>query len=357
MIVDVVLGSMRRLHTRIEREALARAKYDGRGVSLGGRRAELEALVAMSTREPSLGHIFEAHCNAALLVALFGTEAQRRQAHADAHAGELFALWHEPNEAGVRLERRRSTYVLRGSVMRASGADTVTRALIVAHRPEGGLQLCLVPLDRCFVTIDDSGWQPLGLGASNSYHVCFDEIELSDEDLVGAPGDFERDPWLLGGTLRRGAVLTGAIERLTRETLAFLVARGLDHDPYVRVRAGELRVAARSARNWLRAGEDAWQDFDAAPSERTAESVVDMAGMARVAIERAGRDAIELATRCIGAPGLVRPLPFAQLIADLHMLIGEPGTDAALASSGEIGMRLGTTLHSVTMSDSLRSVH
>jgi alkylation response protein AidB-like acyl-CoA dehydrogenase len=356
MIVDVVLGSMRRLRTRIEREALARAKYDGRGVSLGGRRAELEALVAMGAREPSLGRIFESHCNAALLVALFGTEAQRRQAHADAYAGELFALWYEPNEAGVRIERGRSAYVLRGSVMRASGADTVTRAAIVARKPDGGLQLCLVPLDRCNVTIDDSGWQPLGLGASNSYRVCFDEIELNDEDLVGAPGDYERDPWVLGGTLRHAAVLTGAIERLTRETLGFLVARGLDRDSSVRVRAGELRIAARSARNWLRAGEDTWQEFDAAPSERAAESVVDVAGMARVAIERAARDAIELATRCVGSAGLVRPLPFAQLVCDLHMLLGDPGADAALARSGEIGLRMGTTLHSVTMSDSLRSV-
>jgi alkylation response protein AidB-like acyl-CoA dehydrogenase len=347
MIVDVVLGSMRRLRARIERETLARAKYDGRGVSHGGRRAELEALVAMGAREPSLGRIYESHCNAALLVALFGTEAQRRQAHADAYAGELFALWYEPSEAGVGIERRHAAYVLRGSVMRAAAADTVTRAAIVARRPDGGLQLCLVPLDRCHVTIDDSGWQPLGLEASNSYRVCFDEIELNDEDLLGAPGDYERDPWLRGGALRQAAVLTGAIERLTRETLAFLVARGRDRDPCVQVRAGELRIAARNARNWLRAGEETWQDFDAAPSERTAENVVDVAGMARVAIERAARDAIELSTRCVGAAGLVRPLPFAQLVSDLHMLLGEPGADAALARSGEIGLRLGTSLHSV----------
>ena len=73
-------------------------------------------------------------------------------------------------------------------------------------------------------------------------------------------------------------------------------------------------------------------------------------------IERAARDAIELATRCVGSAGLVRPLPFAQLVCDLHMLLGDPGADAALARSGEIGLRMGTTLHSVTMSDSLRSV-
>lgn len=355
MIVDVVLGSMRRARARIERDALACAKYDDRGVFLSGRRAELEALIAMGAREASLGLIYEAHFGAALLIALYGNAEQREQAHRDVEAGELFALWRVRDEEGVRIERRRSTSVLSGTMTSACGADTATRALITARRHDGTLQLCLIPFDRCHATIDDSGCQPLGLEASNSYRVCFDEIELLESDLVGSPGDYERDPWLLGGYLRCAAVQTGVLERLTRETLDYLVARGHDRDPYQRARAGELRVAAHTARNWLRAGEEAWNEFDAAPTQRAAEDVTDVVDMARAAIERAGHHAIGLVGRSVGAAGMLQPLPFSQLVRDLQMYLCDSSIDAAVARTGETGLRRSASVYSIAMGESLRA--
>jgi alkylation response protein AidB-like acyl-CoA dehydrogenase len=355
MIVDVVLGSERRARRRFQRDALARACYDERGVFLEGRRAELDLLRAMGGVEPSLGRLYEGHFNAALLVALFGNEEQRRRAHRDATAAELFAVWNTQDQDPVRIEPRRSGYVLSGAKTWASGADSVTRALITARRRDGGVQMCLVPLDRCSATVDDSTWRPHGMADSNSFRVAFDEIELVEDDLIGAPDDYERNPWFGGGALRFVAVHAGIVDRLMRETLTYLVQQGRSEDPYQRARAGELRVAAQSARNWLRTGEDAWNAFDAAPTERNAATVVDAVDMARVAVERAALDSIELAVRSVGAHGLVEPLPFSKLICDLQMYLRQPAPDAALARVGTAGFLHVNASRSAVIADSTGS--
>jgi len=338
MIADVVIGSMRRARARIDRDALAACKYDARGRPLRGRRAELEALAAMGAREPSLGRIYEAHATATQLVALYGNATQRELAHHDVDCGELFALWHGEEASPVRIERRGDACMLGGTKTWACAADSATRALITARRSDGLVQLCLVPLDRCHVLVDDTGWHPIGLAGSNCFRVCFDGIEITTGDLIGAPGDYERNPWLLGGALAGAAVQTGIIERIARETIEYLRCRNGATDPHRHGRLGSLRMAAQSARNWLRTGQEAWSEYDAAPSEAAANRVIDAVDMARIGVERAAHDAIELASRCIGPAGLLRPLPFAQLLADLHMYLCLPGADDVLARVGETGL-------------------
>jgi len=316
------------------RAELARAKYDGRGIFVEGRRSELEALRQMGARDPSLGRLYEGHLNAVLLVALYGTDVQRRAAARDARAGCLFGVWNTQANEPVRVSQKPRRFVLSGAKTWCSGADSVTRALITAQTHDGSIQMCLVPMDRARATVDDSAWRPLGMEASNSFRVDFSGVELEEGDLIGSPGDYERSPWFLGGALRFAAVHAGIVERLAAETYAFLVATGRKDDAMQLARAGELRIATAGARNWIDAGEAAWLAFDSDPSERNAATVVAQADMARLAIERAGLDALELAVRSVGARGLLEPLPFAGLVRDLTMYLRQPAPDATLLRVG-----------------------
>lgn len=78
-------------------------------------------------------------------------------------------------------------YRLEGAKTFASGAGHVARPPITGALPDGGWQMCVVPLERARVAIDPSWWQPLGMRASASYRVGFGGVELDAGALVRAP--------------------------------------------------------------------------------------------------------------------------------------------------------------------------
>jgi len=299
---------------RFSNEELARARYDERGIFLAGRKAELDALRSMGARDASLGRLYEGHLNGVLLASLYGDSVQRLRAHADAAAGHLFGVWNTQAADGLEITSTGNAYVLHGSKTWASGADSVTRALVTARRPDGATQ------------------------ASNSFRISFDGIRLHADDLIGGPEDYERPPWFFGGALRFTAVHVGIVERLCEDALAYLTLRGHDASPLQQARAGEMRIATQSARNWLTCGLDAWLAFDENPGPRTADRVLDMVDMARLGVERAALDVIERAVRGVGAHGLLAPLPFGRLVRDLEMYLRQPAPDATLLRVGTRGM-------------------
>jgi alkylation response protein AidB-like acyl-CoA dehydrogenase len=307
------------------------AHSDERGVPRAGRTAELAALRAVGARDLSLGRIYEGHLNGAQLVARCGTAEQRAQAARDIDAGHLFGVWNTGDDADpVRLEPWDAVLRLRGAKTWASGAGSITRPIVTAAWPDGGVQMCLVRMDDVAVRIDATGWEPLGMHASDSFRVAFDGVALEPCDLIGAPGEYERQPWFYGGALRFVAVQTGGIARLLAETVRYLRERGRDGDPFQAARVAEMRIAAHTALVWLDAGDAAWQRFDAAPSADACARVIDVVDMARSVTERAALDVIERAVRCVGARGLVAPEPIGGLVRDLHMYLRQPAPDAAL---------------------------
>ena len=321
------------------RGELARARYDERGIFVSGREAELDALRAMGARDASLGRLYEGHFNGVLLSTLYGNRAQRLRALVDASSGHLFGVWNTQDDDALEIAASGDGYILRGSKTWASGAGSVTRALVTARDERAAVRMCLVRLDETPGAVDRTRWIPHGMEASNSFRISFDGIRLRADDLIGEPGDYERSPWFFGGALRFAAVHVGMVERLCAEVLAYLSARGRDGDPLQRARVGEMRIATQSARNWLACGLDAWRAFDERPAPDTAERVVDVADMARLGVERAALDVIERALRGVGASGLLEPLPFGRLVRDLEMYLRQPAPDATLLRVGTRGLR------------------
>jgi alkylation response protein AidB-like acyl-CoA dehydrogenase len=330
----------------VEREAIARrydlepaltalAESDARGVPVAGRDAEIAALRRVGARDPSVGRIFEGHLNGAQLVARCGSAAQRTAAAADIAAGRLFGVWNTQSDADpLRIERRGSRLQLTGSKTWASGAGSIARPVVTAAWPDGGVQMCLLPMDELAADIDDTAWRPLGMHESDSFRVGFDGITLREADLIGAPGDYERQPWFFGGALRFAAVQTGIGERLAAETLRYVRAAGRAGDPFQCARAAEMKIAMQTAVHWLTAATAAWRAFDDDPSERAGAAVIETVDMTRTVVERVALDVIERAVRSVGARGLIEPEPFAGLVRDLQMYLRQPAPDAALMRVG-----------------------
>jgi len=164
--------------------------------------------------------------------------------------------------------------------------------------------------------------------------VSFDGITLGASQLLGHPGDYQRDPWFSGGALRFVAVQSGALQRLVDETLRYLIDRSRDGDPMQTARVAEMQVGLQTAQLWIEHGIEAWKSFDDTPDSENAARAVDRADGARVAVERAAFDLLERAMKAIGARGLIEPLPFAGLVRDLEMYLRQPAPDAILQRVG-----------------------
>jgi alkylation response protein AidB-like acyl-CoA dehydrogenase len=319
------------------------------GAGLGteaGQTAILLALLSEIGRgNLSLGRLYEGHVNALQLVATYGTTGQIERAAADARdEGRLFGLWNTEADDGVTIEPIGAGRLrLSGAKTFASGAGIVARAIVPGRLPDGGWQMTLVPMDRIVTRIDPSWWRPFGMNGSASFKVDFSGVEIGQDDLLGAPGDYQRQPWLSAGAIRFAAVQVGGAEALFDVARAELRTLGRDGDPHQRARFGQMAVAVEGGRLWLR-GAAPYLDrafaaaCDGALDDRIGEQVVAYVNMARTAIERACLDVIELAERSIGVRGMLAPHPIERLVRDLTIYLRQPAPDAALTDAGRFAL-------------------
>lgn len=279
-----------------------------------------------------VGRLYEGHVNALTLVATFGTPAQRASAASAAAAGGLFEVWNtEPPADGVRLvPGRRDAMALVGRKSFASGAGHVQRAVVTARDAEGRSQMVLVDFDTAAPspTIVPGSWKPLGMVATASHTVAFDGVPVEPEALLGAPGDYLRNPAFGAGSVRFCAVQVGGIEAVFDATRRFLRTERRTEDVLQRARLGEMAAHAAGAALWLEG------------AARHAEGLVDggtavaYAHLMRVAVEEAALAALRLAERSVGARGLLAPQPLERLHRDLVHYLRQAGPDAALAAAG-----------------------
>jgi alkylation response protein AidB-like acyl-CoA dehydrogenase len=280
----------------------------------------------------AVGRLYEGHVNALQLITLFGSAAQQDRAASDAVAGHLFGVWNTQAQDGLKLGPAADApgrgLLLTGSKTFASGAGQVSRALITADRWDGGWQMIVLPTDQRRPRYDDSFWKPLGMRATASFRADFTGLEVEPGDLLGEPGAYYRAPWFGGGAIRFAAVQLGGAEAIFDETRRFLAAMGRVDDPYQRVRLGEMALLIEGGNLWLEGA--ARQSSDHGDLER----VVAHANMVRSAVEDICIRTMQLAERCVGARGLLRPSPFERLHRDLTHYLRQPAPDAALADVG-----------------------
>lgn len=325
----------------------------GLGTEPEGARAALDLLRALGRGDLAVGRLYEGHLNALLLVWAYGTPAQRARAAADAHRGFLFGVWNTgPAEGNVRLAPTRDGgLALTGAKTFCSGAGDVARALVTGTWPEeagGGWQLCLVPMDAVRAAVDSASWRPLGMEASASYRIAFDGVTLGADALLGAPGDYYRQPLFSGGAVRFAAVQLGGAERLLRDACAFLAAQGRGTDPYQALRMGEVAVLVEGGAGWIAGAADRaarWMRVDGPPpSPDDSAAMCAYANLMRAAVQLVCERTGTLVAQSVGARGLLAPHAFGRVLRDLTMYLRQPAPDAALADAGRWAIAHGGAL-------------
>jgi alkylation response protein AidB-like acyl-CoA dehydrogenase len=276
-----------------------------------------EALRLLGRGNLAVGRLFEAHVNAVRLLARCGAAAAIADA---ARAGQLGALWvTDPPGGGLRLEGGR----LYGAKQFCSGAGHAAWAVVTAT-DAAGVRLALVRMDGT-VSVTPLAGGLAGMRAATTGAVRF---AGTPADSFGAPGDYLREPDFSTGAWRTCAVTLGGLEALVAATIAQLRTRGRAADPHQQARIGQALIAEETARLWVHEAARRGEAADADPA-----GAVAYVNLARLAVEQATLQAIQLAQRALGVAAFLRPDPVERLCRDLGVYLRQPAPDAALTEA------------------------
>lgn len=293
----------------------------------GGDVSEIvRGLIAIGSADLSIARLWEGHLNAIRLIQIHGSEDQARRAARVAHAGHLLGVWGADTSAPVRLD----SGALTGVKQFCSGLGVVHLAVVPVGTREGQQLLLLDTSDPR--RADPSVWQMRGMEATLSGRYDFDGVLVPDEDLLGQPDVFTREPWFLGGVWRIAAAELGGVFGLLEAARTMLSASNRLEDPLQTARLGECLVTAHSARTLaISAGCFA----ESAAARRAPERAGHLSILARLAAERAAEECMTKVAKSIGLSGFAAGGAADRPMRDLQTYIRQMMPDALLRRASE----------------------
>ncbi len=284
-----------------------------------------------------VGRVYEGHFNALLLLELFANEKQFEKYALDVvEKNKIFGVWNTEAGDGVKIfPAGKDKFRLEGFKIFATGVDYVERPIVNGAMPDGGWQMCIVPMEKVETNVDASWWNPLGMKSTRSFRVDFTGIELTRDDLIGKPNDYYSEPYFSGGAIRFAAVQLGSAEAIFDETRKYLVKLNRTKDSFQQTRLGEMAINIESGNLWLEGAARNFENYRQNPTPKNSKRFLAYANMMRTAIEQICQNVMLLCERSVGARGLNKPFHFERIIRDLKIYLRQPAPDAALAAAGK----------------------
>jgi alkylation response protein AidB-like acyl-CoA dehydrogenase len=287
-----------------------------------------QTLRSMGSGSLPLGRLFEGHVNALDLVRRYGNHQRIELVADEVRAGKLFGVWNTDDANALRLIHRHGRSWLEGRKILASGAGHIERPLVTAT-DENGRRLMVLPKIGS-EGVDLSSWRAQGMRASATGAVDFTGVEIEPIEIVGREGDYERQPWFSVGAWRFAAVHLGGMERLFDLLRRHLRDTNRGQDPHQAARIGEAAMAVETARLWVT---QAASISDDDLGSRAPEQLVAYVNLARLAVEAAALDLLQLVQRSVGLQAFLRPNPIERISRDLATYLRQPGPDRARADA------------------------
>ncbi len=272
-----------------------------------------------------LGRLYEGHVNAVGLVRRYGSAKQHRMIAQEVCEGQVLGVWNTDDAENLWLRGTAGRYRLEGRKILCSGAGCIGRPLVTAT-DEAGQRLMVLPRLEPGERADLSRWTPQGMRASATGTVDFTGIAVDPIEILGADGDYHRQPVFSGGAWRFAAVQQGAMERLLDLLRAHLRRTGRGGDPHQAARLGQAAIQVETARLWI-------ESAAVAADGVAAEQIVAYVNLVRLAVERAALDLVELVQRSVGLQGFMRPNPIERIARDLATYLRQPAPDRALTEA------------------------
>ncbi|HEX5120002.1 MAG TPA: acyl-CoA dehydrogenase family protein [Pseudonocardiaceae bacterium] len=295
----------------------------------------------------SLGRCWEGHANSLVLIDAMGTEEQKRRWFAGVvEGGEKWVAWSgepqapkpgEKQRFGTTIERTDGGWVLNGSKVFATSATGAQRAILLVNTAGPGgarhaaeadtLLMVACDLSHPSVVVDDSWWDPIGMRATVSHLIRFNDTFLPDADVIGPPGAYLREGWQTAFIPHYAASFLGAAEGAYEYAVEYVMRQSKVTDPYVQQRVGSMAVNVESAYLWLRHVARLWDSGHRDQARLTG-------SRARHVVEHLALETVDHCVRACGARSLIRPSPVERILRDLTFYVRHDNDDHVLATIG-----------------------
>lgn len=318
----------------------------------------------LASADLSLARCWEGHANSLVLIDALGTPEQKRRWFAGVVGrGEKWVAWSgeprapkpgETSRFGTALTPVEGGWTVRGTKAFATSATGAQWAILFVDpagpggarhaqpAPNGraaasgraaGSELLMLACDLSdpTVSVDGTWWDPVGMRATVSHLVRFDDTFIPRDHLIGAPGSYLSGQWQSAFVPHYASSFLGAAQAACAYGLAYIRKQDKGADPYVRQRAGSMAVNVDTARLWLRHVAALWD-----------EGRVDEARIMRQqgpACHRTpgGGDRAPLHP-CLRRRSLVRPSPVERILRDLTFYQRHDNDDHILATIGRAAL-------------------
>jgi alkylation response protein AidB-like acyl-CoA dehydrogenase len=325
------------------------------GLGLGPMHGQTHALWSMTKRlaaaDLSLARCWEGHTNSLVLIDALGSDTQRsRWFSGVVHQGERWVAWSgeprapKPGEVqrfGTTVRREGDGWVVDGTKVFATSATGADWAILLvdlagpggarnSESGEGVLMLACELADPS-VSIDSSWWDPIGMRATVSHLVRFDQTFIPDSQRIGEPGDYLRQGWQTAFIPHYAASFLGAAQAAYDYTVEYVMRQHKTTDPFVQQRVGSMAVAVETGELWLRHVGELWD------SGRRTEARV-AGSRARHLAEHLALQTVDHCVRACGARSLVKPSPIERIHRDLSFYVRHDNDDHILATIGRAAL-------------------
>ena len=299
----------------------------GFGYSEHGANALLRLFMLLGEASLPIARLYEAHVNALQLIVRYGSSTLAEQSAEDTRQGHIFALWvTDPHGRELALEPDAGGFVLRGIKDFCSGAGTATRALITANDGSGTRMLAvrLQPNTRVLESRIKLG----GMRAAVTGSVDFSGMQVNTDDLIGEVGDYLKEPAFSAGAWRGSAAALGGLAALVQLHREQIVQRRRDGEPHQQARFGRSMIAFETARLWMEQTARI-----ACVEDQGAEAIVAYVNLARLAVESACLDAMQIAQRSLGLSAFISGTRMELVCRDLATYLRQPAPDETLTNA------------------------
>jgi alkylation response protein AidB-like acyl-CoA dehydrogenase len=279
-----------------------------------------QALAQVAAKDLSLAKLYEGHTDALAIMAELCRDAALPQGTWGIWAAEAPGSRTLIEDAGAGQVR------LRGTKFWCSGAAVVDHGLLTAWYADGrGPQLVRVGMRQAGITVDSSHWQAVGMAASSSVDVSFNDVTGA---LVGAVGDYLTRPGFWQGGAGIAACWYGGAQALADCLRRALMQAPLPWRTSFRLAAlGKIDTSLQTTAATLRQTA-AW--IDAHPADDASAATL----RARLAAETCATLVLDEAGRALGASAFCRNAQFARMAADLPVYVRQSHGEKDFATLG-----------------------
>ncbi|GAA4546181.1 acyl-CoA dehydrogenase family protein [Pseudonocardia xishanensis] len=233
------------------------------------------------------------------------------------------------------VRRGADGWILNGHKAYATGGSALAYHVVWVVTDDDRVGHLLVPGDSPGIGWIDT-WDHLGLRASNTHDVVYDEVRVPLENFVEiprGPDGVYRDPAAATGLTSFGhpALYVGvaraaraAFVRYARERIPTALGRPIAETERIQSVAGEIDAQVAQAETLLHGA-----------LLRTDTAHLAQLSLLKVQIARSAVTAVQTAVAALGNPALTRHLPFERHLRDvLCVRVHPPQEDAALLAAG-----------------------